>query len=139
MIQVHDTYDYSTVFTQKDVEVFAELTGDHNPLNLDKDFAAKSVFGRQIVQGDLILCAFSKVFATMWPADQNACFIAQEVNYLKPVYIDESYSIKFECRSIDHQRSIGTIHATMKDAAGLDIVKMKARIYSKEHFSAPHL
>ena len=45
----------------------------------------------------------------MWPADKMAYFISQNVTYLKPVYIDEPYHIRFECTNVDHKRMIGTI------------------------------
>ena len=69
MIKEHDTYDYNTVFTQKDAEVYAKLTDDYNPIHIDREYATATEFGRPVAQGVLILCAFAKVFGTMWPAD----------------------------------------------------------------------
>ena len=97
MIKEHDTYDYNTVFTQKDAEVYAKLTDDYNPIHIDREYATATEFGRPVAQGVLILCAFAKVFGTMWPADKLAYFISQNVTYLRPVYIDEPYHIRFEC------------------------------------------
>lgn len=37
--------------TEADIFVFSKLTGDHNPLHLDAEFASKSVFGQRIAQG----------------------------------------------------------------------------------------
>ena len=130
MIRVHDTYDYNTIFTEKDAEVYAKLT----------EFATGTEFGRPVAQGVLILCAFAKVFGTMWPADKMAYFISQNVTYLKPVYIDEPYHIRFECTNVDHKRMIGTIVGKMRDKDGNDVndvVITEARIFSKEHFAAP--
>ncbi|HIT48943.1 MAG TPA: hypothetical protein IAC34_05565 [Candidatus Coprenecus stercoripullorum] len=139
MIKVHDTYDYDTIFTAEDARVYAELTGDMNPIHLDKAFAMQSEFGRPVAQGVLILCAFAKVFGTMWPADKYAYFISQDVTYLKPVFIDEPYHIRFECTNVDYKRMIGTIVGIMKDQDGNEIVKTDARIFSREHFSAPRV
>ena len=115
MIRVHDTYDYNTIFTEKDAEVYAKLTDDYNPVHIDRKFATETEFGRPVAQGVLILCAFAKVFGTMWPADKMAYFISQNVTYLKPVYIDEPYHIRFECTNVDHKRMIGTIVYRGKD------------------------
>lgn len=134
MIRVHDTYEYSTVFTQEDVETFANLTNDMNPIHIDKNYAMKSKFGRQVVQGVLISCAFSKVFGTLWPGAQDSYFISQEILYLKPVYINEDYIIKFECTAVDNARAIGTIVAIMKDNSGNEVVKLTARIASETEF-----
>ena len=125
MIKEHDTYDYNTVFTEKDAEVYAKLTDDYNPVHIDREYATGTE------------CAFAKVFGTMWPADRLAYFISQNVTYLRPVYIDEPYHIRFECTSVDHKRMIGTIVGTMRDKDGNSVVITEARIFSKEHFSAP--
>lgn len=139
MIRVHDTYDYNTVFTEKDAEVYAKLTDDFNPVHIDREFASQTEFGRPVAQGVLILCAFAKVFGTMWPADKYAYFISQNVTYLRPVYIEEPYHIRFECTSVDHKRMIGTLVGRMKDKDGNEVVITEARIFSKEHFSAPQM
>ena len=86
MIKEHDTYYYNTVFTQKDAEVYAKLTDDYNPIHIDREYATATEFGRPVAQGVLILCAFAKVFGTMWPADKLAYFMsADKVKFRKPV------------------------------------------------------
>lgn len=37
--------------TEADIAAFSDLTGDHNPLHLDAEFASRSVFGQRIAQG----------------------------------------------------------------------------------------
>lgn len=134
MIKVNDTYSYKTIFTQEDVEFFANLTGDFNPIHLDKEFAAKSEFGRQIVQGVLVSCAFSKVFGTQWPGKQDSYFISQDIMYFKPVYVGEAYQIDFECVAVDPKRHIGTIEGIIHDKDHNNIVKVTARIFCKSEF-----
>ncbi len=134
MIKVKDTYRYDVVFTQDDVAKFANLTGDINPVHLDPTYAATTPFKKQIVQGVLVSCAFSKVFGTMWPGSKDSYYISQDITYLKPVYVDERYSINFECTDVDAPRHLGTIIGTIVDENNNDIVKVKARIVSESQF-----
>ena len=52
--------------TQAEVTAFADLTGDHNPVHLDADFAAKTPFGTTIVHGyftlSLVVPLMAEVF-----------------------------------------------------------------------------
>lgn len=51
---VGDSISVTRTFTEDDVQAFADLSGDHNPLHLDKEYAKKTRFGRPIVHGVLI-------------------------------------------------------------------------------------
>ena len=41
--------------SEEDLREFAALSGDFNPLHTDADFAASSIYGRQIAHGALVL------------------------------------------------------------------------------------
>ncbi len=43
------------VITEQDIAAFADLTEDHNPIHVDPDFAARSVFGRCIAHGPMMV------------------------------------------------------------------------------------
>ena len=49
-LKVGDNYSENFVITQDMVNRFAELSGDKNPLHLDKDFAAKTRFKRPMAR-----------------------------------------------------------------------------------------
>lgn len=53
-IEVGSKASLSKVFTQKDVQKFAELTLDNNKIHLDENEAKKSGFEKQIVHGILV-------------------------------------------------------------------------------------
>ena len=49
------------VFSQEDVERFAELSGDHNPIHLDNTYAQSSFFQGRIVHGMLVASLISSI------------------------------------------------------------------------------
>ncbi len=136
MIRIDDIFEYKTNFTQQDVEAYAELTGDKNPVHLNRTVGEKSEFGYQVVYGMLIGCAFSKVFGTMWPGEDSV-YLQQDMIFLKPVAVGKDYLIKCRCTDIDHVNAIGTLVCYLKDENGTDYVRVSARIRSRKEFGAP--
>ncbi len=52
-IEIGDTTSYSRLITDQEVQAFAAISGDHNPLHLDPEYAATTAFGECIAQGML--------------------------------------------------------------------------------------
>ena len=139
MLRINDTYEYKTLFSQDDVQAFANLTDDQNPLHIDNEYAKQAHFGAQVAQGGLIMCAYSKCINKYWPASKHAYFISQSITYYKPVFLNVEYLIKFECTDIDRARNIGTLEGIMYDMDGNKIVKVEAKMYDEESFSLPKM
>jgi acyl dehydratase len=66
-MQVGDTARRSRTITDRDIELFTELTGDRNPLHYDADAAARSRFGGIIVQGGVTSGLLNAVVAEDLP------------------------------------------------------------------------
>ncbi len=45
MIKIGDTYQHELIFKQSDVDMFAKITGDNNPIHINAEYAAKTPFG----------------------------------------------------------------------------------------------
>ena len=75
-------------FSSKEVELFAELSLDKNPVHLDNNYAKGSIFENRIVHGFLTGSLISAVIGTKLPGP-GAIYLHQELNFKKPVYLDE--------------------------------------------------
>ena len=58
---------YAKKITNDDVLAFAELSGDKNPVHLDDDYAAGTMFKQRIAHGFLTASLFSTVLGTKLP------------------------------------------------------------------------
>ncbi len=71
-----------------DLDTFAALTGDRNPIHLDEEFAAKSIFKGRIAHGMLTATYISAILGTLLPGP-GAIYISQTLNFRSPVRIGD--------------------------------------------------
>jgi 3-hydroxybutyryl-CoA dehydratase len=71
-----------------DILTFAEITGDWNPVHLDADFAAKTVFKQPIAHGMLTAAYISAVFGSELPGP-GAIYVSQTLNFRAPVKVGD--------------------------------------------------
>ena len=86
--------------TQQQVEQFAEVSGDKNPIHLDINYANKSIFKRRIIHGILSASIFSKIFGTIFPGE-GTIYLEQLLRFKKPMFVDDKYYAKFTVVEID--------------------------------------
>jgi 3-hydroxybutyryl-CoA dehydratase len=74
--------------TMADIERFAEVSGDFNPVHLDEAYAAATVFKKPIAHGILSAAYISAVFGMQLPGP-GAIYVSQTLNFRAPVYIGD--------------------------------------------------
>ncbi len=81
--------------TGEDVQAFAALSGDHNPLHLDEAYAARGPFGRPVAHGLLGLAVASGLMEQSgFTAETLAAFLGLDWSFRKPVIPGESVRVR---------------------------------------------
>ena len=93
--QVGDSREITHTFTHEELEAFAKLTGDTNPLHVDSDFANCSAAGGQVVHGMLAASFVSTLIGVHIPG-RGALWNSFQVDWRKPIYIGDT--LRFEAR-----------------------------------------
>jgi 3-hydroxybutyryl-CoA dehydratase len=75
--------------TEATIKAFAEISGDRNPVHLDADYAAKTIFKERIAHGMLAAAYISAVFGTKLPGP-GAIYISQTLSFKAPVKIGDT-------------------------------------------------
>jgi acyl dehydratase len=114
MIQKGDTYSHNFKFSQDEVNRFAEVTGDKNPVHTDAEYASKTMFKRPIMHGMLSASLFSKVFGTLFPGE-GTIYLKQSLNFLKPMYVETDYVADFKVLDIIADKNRATVETIIKD------------------------
>jgi acyl dehydratase len=75
------------------VDEYAELLGDHNPLHVNADFAAQTIFGKPIAHGGILFGLISRIIGTTLPGP-GTVYLSQTLRFHKPVYVGERVIIR---------------------------------------------
>ena len=107
----------SLTFTASDVEAYAGITGDRNPLHFDEAFAAGTKFGRLVVHGGLTAGILNALVAEDLPGP-GTVFMSQELKYLAPVYIGDTISGEVEVLEVHPNKPVTKLAARVHRADG---------------------
>ncbi|MDX1439412.1 MAG: MaoC family dehydratase [Rubricoccaceae bacterium] len=92
-LQIGDSFSWSRKITMDDIKLFADVTGDDNPLHVDEDYAATTQFGRPVAHGVYILGLASKVLGRDFPGP-GAVAVSLSAKFLRPVPVGEEVTIE---------------------------------------------
>lgn len=111
-IKVGDKASVTKAFSRDDVCNFANLSTDNNPIHLDEDYAKETMFKKNIVHGILVSSLISSVVGTKLPGE-GSIYMAQELKFLKPVYIGDECTATAEVLSKRDDKQIIVLKTTV--------------------------
>lgn len=97
-IKVGDQFLSRKKITEDDIKLFAAISGDHNPLHLDAEFASKSIFKQRVAHGMLTASLISAALASM---PGTIILLSISLSFEKPVYVNDSLTAKVTTRKIE--------------------------------------
>jgi acyl dehydratase len=130
-LKLGDQYQENVRFTQKDVNLFADVSGDRNPIHIDEAYAAKTPFGKPIVHGFLAGSVFSKVFGMNWPGE-GTIYLYQDMSFRAPVFVEKNYVAKFEITEHNQEKNRATVQCTLEDEEGNQAIIGVAKLLNKK-------
>lgn len=116
---------FSKTLTERDFLLTAEVTGDHDPLHVDADYAAKTAFGQRIAHGALVLGLLSSTASTI--AHRAIAGGAQgvpvslgyeRVRFLAPAFIGDTLEAIYRVDSLDPARGRSEAACEVRKADG---------------------
>ena len=79
----------SRTVSEADILMFAGVSGDTNPVHLDQEFAASTMFGGRIAHGMLSAGLISAAFGTRLPGP-GSIYLSQTLKFKAPVKIGDT-------------------------------------------------
>lgn len=95
--------EFKKKITETNVYDFAELSGDFNPVHMDKKMAEESIYGKQIAHGMLGASLISTVLGMYMPGP-GTIYLDQSLHFLKPVFLNDTLTAVVTIIDIDDKR-----------------------------------
>ena len=94
---------YQKTITETDIDAFAALTGDTNPVHLDSEYAATTPFRARIAHGMLSAGLISTVLGTQLPGP-GCIYLEQQIKFKAPVFIGDTLVATVTVEDINQRR-----------------------------------
>ena len=115
--------------TPEDVEQYARITGDFNPLHFDTKFTAKTKFGRLVAQGGITTGLLHALVAMDMPGP-GTVFLSQDWKFTAPVYIGDEIEAEAEVLHVHETKPVTQLKVTVKRNDGEVVLKGEAWCYT---------
>jgi acyl dehydratase len=134
LIDEGSTFEHTFSFSQEQVQAFAQVTGDTNPVHLDPEYAKQTVFRRPVMHGMLGAGIFSKVLGTLFPGE-GSIYLRQELRFLAPMYAGEEYEARLVVLSVDAGRTKAVVQTQIVHlASGKTTTDGQAEVMHRHKF-----
>ena len=123
MIQPRNTFtigekaSLSQTVSASDVAEFARISGDHNPVHLDDDYARTTRFGGRIAHGMLTAGFISAVLGTKLPGP-GGIYLNQTLKFTAPVRIGDTITATAEITAYREDKRIVTLKTDCVNQSG---------------------
>jgi acyl dehydratase len=130
-VRVGDAARRSRRISERDIELFTELTGDRNPLHYDEEAAARSRFGRLIVQGGVTTGLLNAVVAEDLPGP-GSVFLHVDWNFRAPVSPGDEITAEVEVVALREDKPLTTLRTTIVNQEGLVVLDGTALVWTEQ-------
>ena len=124
-LNIGDEYSTSREVTDDVIRKFAEVSGDHNPIHLDEEFAKTTRFGKRIAHGMLSGAFISAVLSNEFKG-RKIVYLSQTMRFTAPVFMGDTVTATGTITHIREAKNIVTLQTVCTNQNGDVVVKGEA-------------
>jgi 3-hydroxybutyryl-CoA dehydratase len=124
-LKIGDKFSTTREITDELIRKFAELSGDHNPIHLDDEFAKATRFGRRIAHGMLSAAFISAVLGYEFK-ERKIVYLSQTMKFTAPAYLGDVITTTASVTKIREDKQIVTLETICANQNGEATVKGEA-------------
>ena len=122
---------WTRTITSDDVQAFARISGDRNPLHFDEAFARSTRAGGLIVHGGLTTALFNALVAQELPGP-GSVFLHQEWDYPAPVPIGDTVTAEAEVIEARPDKPITKLRCVARRSDGTEVLRGECVVYTMQ-------
>lgn len=107
-LEIGMTAAYGRTVTEADIAAFAGVSGDFNPVHVNQEFAAGTMFKGRIAHGMLTGAFISTVVGTKLPGE-GCIYVSQSLRFRAPVRIGDTVTVEVEVTALDPKKRFVTL------------------------------
>ncbi|MCJ7829778.1 MAG: MaoC family dehydratase [Desulfobacterales bacterium] len=124
---LNQEFTKTVTITEKMVSVFAEATGDRNPLHLDEEYAQGTRFETRVAHGMLQAGILSGILGMEFPGI-GTIYMSQTLKFTKPVFIGEAVTFRLKVLEIKREKNRLLLETVCTNRAGDTVLTGEARV-----------
>jgi acyl dehydratase len=129
--EVGTTASWTRRVTAEEVELYARITGDRNPLHFDEEFARSTRFGRLVAQGGIATGLFNALVAMELPGP-GSVFLHQEWDYPAPVFVGDTVTAEAEVIEAREDKPITRLRCVARNQDGVEVLTGECLVYTMQ-------
>jgi len=114
-VKIGHKTSHSRTISEQDINAFAELSGDFNPVHVNEEYAKKTFFKGRIAHGTISIGLLSAAMAKL---PGLPIFLGQDIKFLKPVRIGDTITATAEVIDMRHDKAILTLRNSCTNQNG---------------------
>ena len=114
--------------TDETVELFAQVSGDRNPLHFDAAWTARTRFQRLMAQGGITTGLLHALVAMDMPGP-GTVFMEQHWQFPAPVFIGDTITARAEVQWVHESKPIARLGLSVHNQDGVDVLTGEAVVY----------
>ena len=126
-IKIGFEHKFTETITESTLERFASLSGDHNPLHMDENYAKSTQFKKRVCHGMFLASFFSRLVGMHIPG-KNALYFSQTLSFQNPCFVGDTVTVHGQVIDKSDSTKILTIKTSVHNEAGICLVDGIAKV-----------
>lgn len=131
-IKIGLEHKFTEKITKSNLDSFAIVSGDYNPLHMDEIYAKTTKFKKRVCHGMLLASFFSRLVGMYIPG-KNALYFSQTLDFQNPCYVDDTVTVQGQVMDKSDSTKIITLKTSIHNQMGLCLVDGIAKIMIRQN------